>query len=317
MKKIPDVRPVAAAGDESLDLIRLPLDGRPGFEEFLGAWLLRAPGETALVDCGVAGSYAHLKKALDELGAAPNLLLLTHIHLDHCGAAGCLCRDYPGLKVFCCERAAPHLISPEKLWQATAATLGEAMAAAYRPPLPVPASALVARGRLSSAWRVVDTPGHASHHVSFLRRFAGRRLCFGGEALGVLPGDGAERWFADGRRRDGIRPATPPRYVPETGRESMKKLAAADWDLFCAGHFGASADRTLPERALKQNLFWEKRIAQALDDGLNETEIVALLRREDLELADIAACTESAKRREEYFLGNSVRGFVQFLGKNA
>ena len=92
MTRTNDVRPVAAAGGESLDLIRLPLDGRPGFEEFLGAWLLRAPGETALVDCGVAGSYARLKKALDDLEAAPDLLLLTHIHLDHCGAAGCLCQ---------------------------------------------------------------------------------------------------------------------------------------------------------------------------------------------------------------------------------
>lgn len=317
MTRTNDVRSVAAGDGESLDLIRLPLDGRPGFEEFLGAWLLRSPRETVLVDCGVAGSYARLKKSLDDLEALPDLLLLTHIHLDHCGAAGCLCRDYPGLKVFCCERAVQHLISPEKLWQATAATLGEAMAAAYQPPQPVPASAVVARGQLPAAWRVIDTPGHASHHVSFLRRCAGRRLCFGGEALGVIPGDGVTSWFADGRRRKGIRPATPPRYVPEIGRESMRKLAAADWDLFCAGHFGASSDRTLPERALRQNLFWEKTVAQALKDGLSKDETIDLLRREDPELANIAAYTENAQSREAYFLGNSVRGFARFLGENA
>lgn len=316
MAHMPDNRLVAAAGAESLTLIRLPLAGQAGFEEFLGSWLLRSPAETALVDCGVTGSYAHLKKALDKLEAAPDWLLLTHIHLDHAGAAGRLCRDYPRLKVFCCERAAAHLIAPEKLWQATAATLGEAMAAAYQPPLPVPASALVAREQLPPAWRVIDTPGHAAHHVSFLRRFAGRRLCFGGEALGVIPGDGVASWFADGRWQGGIRPATPPRYVPEIGRESMKKLAAADWDLFCAGHFGASSDRTLPERALKQNLFWEETIAQALQDGLSEDETVELLRREDPELANIARYAAGAQSREAYFLGNSVRGFARFLGRN-
>lgn len=311
------VRTVAARGDETLALISLPLGGQPGFEEFLGAWLLRSPRETVLVDCGVAGSYVRLKHALDKLNVAPGLLLLTHIHLDHCGAAGCLCRDYPGLKVFCCERAAAHLISPEKLWSVTASTLGAAMAAAYGAPLPVPPAAIVARERLPSAWQVIDTPGHASHHVSFLRAFAGRRLCFGGEALGVVPGEGAESWFADGRRRGGIRPATPPRYVPAIGRESMKKIAAAGWDLFCAGHFGASADRTLPERALKQSFLWEKTVARALAGGLSENETVALLRHEDPELANLAAYTESAQAREEYFLANSVRGFERFLDAGA
>lgn len=317
MKHTVDVRHVAAANGELLDLIRLPLEGRPGFEEFLGAWLLRAHGETVLIDCGVAGSYTHLKKVLDDLGVVPRLLLLTHIHLDHCGAAGCLCRDYPEMKVFCCERAAKHLISPEKLWQSTSATLGESMAAAYRPPLPVPSAAIAGREDLSPAWRVIDTPGHASHHVSFLRRFAGQQLCFGGEALGVIPGDSVTSWFADNVHRDGIRPATPPRYAPATGRESMKKLAAADWDLFCAGHFGASSDRSLPQRALKQNLFWEEKIAQALKDGLNEAEITALLRREDPELSNIAHYTADVQSREAYFLGNSVRGFAQFLNTNA
>ena len=60
-----DIRTAAKSGDETLFLLRLPLD-RPGFEEFLGSWLLLSPRETVLVDCGVTGSYPALKKALDE-----------------------------------------------------------------------------------------------------------------------------------------------------------------------------------------------------------------------------------------------------------
>ena len=307
-----DIRLIAEGGGQSLVLISLPL-AVPGFSNFLSSWLIRTPEGTVLVDCGVAGSYPYLKKALDSLGISPDLLLLTHIHLDHCGAAGYLCRDFPGMKVFCFERAAKHLINPEKLWNATAATLGTAMAEAYQPPLPVPAQNIITREQLPAAWQVIDTPGHAPHHVSFLVNLAGQRVCFGGEALGVVAGRGAEDWFRDGVRRTGIRPATPPKYIPEIGRASMKKLAAGQWDLFCCAHGGAVTDRTLPERALKQNQFWEKEIAAGLEKGLSEQQMIQLMVRDDPELADLAFYTEENHQREIYFIGNSVRGFVRFL----
>lgn len=307
-----DIRLITESGGQSLSLISLPL-AVPGFKNFLSSWLLRSSAGTVLIDCGVAGSYPHLKGILDSLGVSPNLLLLTHIHLDHCGAAGYLCRDFPSMKIFCFERAAKHLINPEKLWNATAATLGAAMAEAYQSPLPVPAQNIIGRNLLPADWKIIDTPGHAPHHVSYLLDFAGRRLCFGGEALGVIAGTGAEDWFRDGTRRSGIRPATPPKYIPEIGRASMKKLAAEQWDLFCCAHGGATDDRTLPERALEQNQFWEKKISGALEKGLSEQEMVQMMMRDDPELADLAFCTEENLQREVYFIGNSVRGFVRFL----
>ena len=311
-----DIRTAAKSGDETLFLLRLPLD-RPGFEEFLGSWLRLSPRETVLVDCGVTGSYPALKKALDELGAKPDLLLLTHVHLDHSGAAGCLTRDFPSMRVFSFERAARHLIAPEKLWNATAATLGEATAAAYQPPLPVPADRIIPRGELGAEWTVLDTPGHATHHVSFIRDFAGTRVCFGGEALGVVAGLDVTSWFADHVRRDGIRPATPPKYVPEIGRNSMKLLGAQKWDLYCSGHFGSVPRGDIVERSLAQNEFWEKKIAQAMRDGLSETEMVSMMMRDDPELADISFYDDANKAREVYFLGNSVRGFVKFFQEQA
>ncbi len=312
MKDTIDIRVASRRGDETLYLIRLPLN-RPGFDEFLGAWLLKSPRETTLVDCGVTGTYPALKKALDELGAAPGLLLLTHVHLDHSGAAGSLCRDFPGMRVFCFERAAKHLTDPAKLWAATSATLGAAMAAAYRPPLPVPSGRVIVRERLGAAWTVLDTPGHAAHHVSFIRDFAGERVCFGGEALGVVAGLDVTSWFADGARRDGIRPATPPKYAPETGRASMELLSAQKWNLFCAGHFGAVPRGDLVERALAQSRLWERKIAAALREGASEPDMVATMLRDDPELAGIAFYDEGNKARETYFLGNSVRGFVKYF----
>ena len=306
------IRSIAQKGDESLSLISLPM-ALPGFEEFLGSWLLRSPEGKVLVDCGVTGTYGALKGALDELGVKPDLLLLTHVHLDHAGAAGCLCRDFPEMKVFCFEKAAKHMINPEKLWKATAATLGEATTLAYQPPLPVPPDRIITREALASDWKTLDTPGHAAHHLSFLRNFAGERLCFGGEALGVIAGMGCTSWFADGQRRGGLRPATPPKYVPSIGAASMKLIEAEPWTLFCAGHFGASRDRSLPQRALKQIALWEKKVALAQECGMSESEIVTYMTLADPELSDFKYYTPQDREREIYFLGNSVRGFVQYL----
>ena len=306
---------VAERNGECLTLIALPLPVR-GFHEFLCSWLLQDKDETVLIDCGVGGSYPHLKACLDFLGAVPDLLLFTHIHLDHSGGAGLLVRDFPDIKIFCFERSAKHLISPQKLWEATSATLGKELADAYEPPLPVPAQNLIPRTELHHSWKVLDTPGHAPHHVSFIRDFAGHKICFGGEALGVFPGTEAASWFKDRDVSDGLRPATPPRYIPDIGRQSMKKIDAEEWDLFCGGHYGSSTDRTLPARALKQSFLWEKTISEALNDGMTEDEIVRLMLTADPELQDINFYTEEDRDREVYFLHNSVRGFMQFLTLN-
>ena len=42
-------------------------------------------------------------------------LLLSHIHLDHAGAAGVLVREHPGLQVHVSEIGAPHLVDPSRL----------------------------------------------------------------------------------------------------------------------------------------------------------------------------------------------------------
>jgi glyoxylase-like metal-dependent hydrolase (beta-lactamase superfamily II) len=52
----------------------------------------------AIVDPGPASTVETL---IDRLGPVePRALMLTHIHLDHAGATGVLCRRYPKLKVY-------------------------------------------------------------------------------------------------------------------------------------------------------------------------------------------------------------------------
>ena len=61
--------------------------------------------------------------ARDSRVADVRQLLLTHIHLDHAGAAGSLVRENPAIDVFVHERGAPHMANPERLLQSAGAAV--------------------------------------------------------------------------------------------------------------------------------------------------------------------------------------------------
>ena len=66
-----------------------------------------------VVDPGPESSVETLFAALGD--EQPRAVLLTHIHLDHAGAAGALVERWPDLEVWVHERGAPHLIDPARL----------------------------------------------------------------------------------------------------------------------------------------------------------------------------------------------------------
>jgi glyoxylase-like metal-dependent hydrolase (beta-lactamase superfamily II) len=145
----------------------------------IGCWQV----DDVLIDPGPESSIDTL---LDELaGAEPRALLLTHIHLDHAGAAGALVRRWPQLEVYVHEVGAPHLADPEKLLSSAARLYGERMQELWGEVVPVPEQNLkvLAGGETVFGFEVAYTPGHASHHVCFLHRDSGR--AFVGDVAGV------------------------------------------------------------------------------------------------------------------------------------
>ena len=90
-----------------------PIDLRfGGRERVIGVYLLETRDGPALFDCGPTTCVERLKEGLRERGLALTdlrHLLLSHIHLDHAGAAGMLVREHPGLRVHVSEVGAPHL----------------------------------------------------------------------------------------------------------------------------------------------------------------------------------------------------------------
>src|SRR5207249_2172225 len=137
-----------------------------------------------IVDPGPASSVA----ALD--GVEPRALLLTHIHLDHAGATGVLVRRHPELVVYVHEIGAPHVADPSKLLRSAARLYGDDMERLWGEVLPVPAERLrvLRGGEVLGRFRVAYTPGHASHHVSYLHEPTG--VAFTGDVTGVRIHDG-------------------------------------------------------------------------------------------------------------------------------
>jgi glyoxylase-like metal-dependent hydrolase (beta-lactamase superfamily II) len=162
-----------------IDLLHL---GRP---RVIASHLLEGL-EPAIVDCGPTTCVEVLERGLGEHGLAladVRHLVLTHIHLDHAGAAGVLVRRNPGLRVHVSEVGAPHLVDPTRLERSARRLYGDDFDFLWGELAPVPAENVdVIRERVLDlqAW---PTPGHASHHVSFL---APDGSCYSGDATGVV-----------------------------------------------------------------------------------------------------------------------------------
>jgi glyoxylase-like metal-dependent hydrolase (beta-lactamase superfamily II) len=146
-----------------------------GRDRVIGAYEV----DGVVVDPGPASSVA----ALD--GIEPRALLLTHIHLDHAGATGVLVRRFPDLRVYVHERGAPHLVDPSKLIASAARLYGDRMEVLWGEVAPVPEENIVALsgGETVEGFRVAYTPGHASHHVSYLHEASGD--AYVGDVAGV------------------------------------------------------------------------------------------------------------------------------------
>lgn len=144
---------------------------RPGLA---ASHLVVDEGRAAFVDTGAGPAAPRLLAALDELGIAReqvDYLFLTHVHLDHAGAAGQLMQALPNARAVLHPRGAPHLVDPRKLIEGSIAVYGEQeFKDLYGEVLPIPADRVIVtsdRQRLTLGRRTfefIDAPGHAKHH---------------------------------------------------------------------------------------------------------------------------------------------------------
>ena len=164
---------------EPLDLLHL------GRERVIGVYLLETPEGPALFDCGPSTCVPALKQALRERGLELQdvlHLLLSHIHLDHAGAAGVLVREHPELQVHVSPIGAPHLVDPTRLEQSARRLYGDEFDTLWGELAPVPQANVRETGDRVLGFDCFPSPGHASHHVCYLDR---NGTLYAGDAAGV------------------------------------------------------------------------------------------------------------------------------------
>lgn len=288
--------------------VTLPLS-LPGFDNFMGS-CIHTGSPSFVVDVGPGACAPMLMSALAELGLQrPDIVLLTHIHIDHAGGAGIIARQFPGTAFVCHPKAIDHMKDPTRLWQGTVNTLGPDIARTYHPFKAVPAKSILSADQLrTSEIEAIPTPGHAPHHYAYL---FDERVLFAGEAMGVcLPTPGEQVY---------LRPATPPRFFMATYLESLERLAICRPQTVCFGHLGYRSDfETLMKNHQQQMASWKEWIIpwhDAASDDLQVEVAAALARLLALDplLAAFEYLAPEVQQREKGFLRNSIRGFWGYL----
>jgi glyoxylase-like metal-dependent hydrolase (beta-lactamase superfamily II) len=245
---------------EPLDLLHL------GRERVIGVYLLETTEGPALFDCGPTTCVATLKQRLDERGLAltdVRHLLLSHIHLDHAGAAGALVREHPGLQVHVSEVGLPHLEDPTRLERSARRLYGAEFEPLWGELVPVPAQNLDPVGAKVCGLDCFPTPGHASHHVCYLDE-AG--TLYAGDAAGVRI-----------QPSTFVLPPTPPPEVDlEAWERTLDEIAARSPQRLALIHFGVAADVAPHLEQLRRRLReWAERVRDGASEEQFEAEAAA------------------------------------------
>jgi glyoxylase-like metal-dependent hydrolase (beta-lactamase superfamily II) len=228
--------------------------GRP---HVIGCWEV----DGMLVDPGPESS---LHTLLEKLGGErPEAILLTHIHLDHAAATGAIVARWPDLPVYVHERGAPHLIDPSRLLASAERLYGDQLEYLWGKIQPVPEANVttLSGGETVRGMRVAYTPGHASHHVSYLHEDSGTAFV-GDVAACRLP------------LADLIVPPTPPPDIDiELWEESIALVEAWTPQQLALTHFGPVEDPPTHLAAAKARIREEAELARGMDEETYEADL--------------------------------------------
>lgn len=210
----------------------LNFQGRP---HAIASYLIRDSDSVILIESGPGSTLPGLQAGLAVEGLSTRdvtHILLTHIHLDHAGAAGFLANQ--GAEIYVHPIGAPHMLHPEKLIASATRIYGDRMQTLWGEFLPVPENKLhIAEDgkaiKIGSAEFIPhNTPGHAEHHFAY--QF--EDIVFCGDVGGVrIPGYQYLRV-----------PMPPPELNLERWRESVVKLRALKSPRIAPTHFGIYDD---------------------------------------------------------------------------
>jgi glyoxylase-like metal-dependent hydrolase (beta-lactamase superfamily II) len=283
-----------------------------GISNFIASYVLRGKKSTSIIETGPTCSISNLLSGLQEIGVSKEevgYVAVTHVHIDHAGGAGTLMQHLPNAKLLVHPKGAPHMVNPQKLWEASKQVLGE-VAIVYQEMQPVQADRVItpADGAVIELgggvqFRVLETLGHASHHLGF----------FESVSQGVFQGDAAGIYIPP---LNVTIPTTPAPFHLDATIASIQKLTDMKPSKLYYTHFGP-VEKVVDhlKRYIMQLRLWEKIVSEALKESDSLQTVYNRVLENDAQM-----------RKAEEFIGNhmvlrkgvvmqNVQGFVEYIRK--
>ncbi|MGB1250481.1 MAG: MBL fold metallo-hydrolase [Candidatus Promineifilaceae bacterium] len=246
-----------------------------GYKNTIASYLVKSDQGLLLSDQGLllieTGSQSVVKNTvtgLAKLGIQPTDIkhvFVTHIHLDHAGAAGWWASQ--GAQIYVHPRGAKHLVDPSRLIQSATMVYGDALESLFGISLPVPPEQVttledneqITIGDICiTAW---DTQGHAKHHNCYVIDDC------------VFTGDSA------GSRIPGNRfinlTSAPPQFDPTAFDITIDRLLAGNFSKLYLGHYGEVTDVEDHLNRFREIVWGSAELVRAhLRNGLDDASIV-------------------------------------------
>jgi len=217
-------------------------------EGLVASHLIQSGEQYAFVDVGTTACQQRLLNVMDEQHIRPQqirYILVTHVHLDHAGAAGSLMRLFPEAELIVHPRGARHMIDPARLIEGATAVYGQQrMQQTFGEILPVAADRVIeATDEMVLDFNgrdllFLDTPGHARHHYCVFDEVS--RGFFTGDTFGLsyspLMIDDNPFMFPT---------TTPVQFEPDALHASLDRLISYNPAQMFLTHFGRVGE---PER---------------------------------------------------------------------
>ena len=212
------------------------------------------------------GPESCIETLLAGLEQEPRALLLTHIHLDHAGASGALVERFPDLRVYVHEVGAPHMIDPSRLMASATRLYGDEMDRLWGEMIPIPSERVVALrgGETVEGFKVLATPGHASHHVSYLDLDEGTAYVGDVGGARIPPSEVV------------LLPTPPPDIDLEAWQRSLDQIAEHNPQRLRLTHFGEVSDAAAHIDLVRERM----QVAADLSRPLDRDAFVAAIEQE-------------------------------------
>lgn len=246
-----------------------------GIPRSIASFLIETTAGLLLIEAGPGSTLPQLEAGLARHGVRLRdiqHLVLTHIHLDHAGAAGRIARE--GAMVYVHHFGVKHLVDPTKLIDSATRIYGDQMDRLWGPMEPVPSDHIRAVHDNDvlrfgdTELRAIETPGHARHHHAYALNIAGEKLCFVGDAAGICVLDVPPAAFI-------AVPTPPPEFDLDAWLASINRLDAEAFDAIYLTHYGKRHDAPAHFAALRKALREEAAfIEHKMNEGCERNAIV-------------------------------------------